>query len=352
MNRSNGKSLVTSFIFVVALCLLVSSPARADEYMDALFATPTVQEIDAAYKSVVYQPKCEGFTLGDTYEKGQGYVIYKVSYLSDGLKQTGFYGAPTSKGAHPLVVVNHFGFDGVTSTEFPKLRKLLSDGFVIAAATYRGELGEALGAEGDMDVLGYEAHDVMNLMECAVARKEVDRKHIFMWGVSHGAGLTVSILAQSNQIKAAATAAAPTNLMNARFKKLATDWRVRPGSVEVVLQMLIPKKGIAKMKGVLGVKDKDVATIPRSRSEMLRRSPVFFADHINTPLIMYYGDQDPVAFFDDGQVITDNLKSRGVVSRLVVFPQRGHAYSDVENVQMDTEVIAFFKSYLKSDGKK
>jgi len=336
------------FSFVIAVLIFAFSiQSRCDEYLDALFAPPTQQELDTAFKRMTYKPYCKDFTRAAVYLDEPEYIVYKVTYDSDGLKQTGLFGWPkNASGRVPLIVLNHAGFSGFGKLDNSRIAQFLKRGYAVGVATYRGEGGEAGRAGGDMDIIGDEAHDILNLMECAAADEKVDGTRIAMVGVSHGGGLTIAALTQTRRVKAAATASAPTSLMNAKMKDMAAKWRVSPASVEVILQILMPKEGIAKMKQILGVKEKDPARIPAARQEMLRRSPALFADKIECPVLMWYGGQDPVAIWTDGKLIESSLTKRGIESKVTVFENRQHSYTPAEIEDVFLQILYFFDEKL------
>lgn len=335
------------------LLLIIALPARGvcgnSQYADALFATPTIQELDAAYALKQYTPECEDFVVGDVLDSGGWYQARKVTYTSDGTTQTGLFALPAGDGPFPLVMLNHAGFGGVTNFDLVRVRELTERGYAVAAATYRGEDGLAGHAAGDEDVLGDEAHDILNLLECAAAQPRVDGTRVAMLGASHGSGITLSALSilPPGRVRAAALLAIPSNLLGPGVKNLALEWMRQPSRVEALLQMLLTPDAMAKMKTVLGVRDRNPANIPETRLELLRRSPVFFADHIATPALLYYGAEDPIAFEEDGYAIAASLQARGFEARVTVYEGQGHAIGAENAAAAFNEIYEFFDKYLK-----
>jgi dipeptidyl aminopeptidase/acylaminoacyl peptidase len=345
MKTTKAACRILWILLIATAC--VATRASTANYLDAVFAPPTDTELAAAYARIQYEPRCVDFKLGEVFEDADAYTIYKVAYTSDGLKQTGLFARPKSGGPFPLLMLNHGGFSGIGKLDIPKIKEYLSNGYAVAMATYRGEAGQAGRAEGTLDILGDEMHDVLNLMECAAAQENVDPDRIVAYGGSHGAGLTLSALTQTRRIKAAAAASAPAGLLNDKIQTMAAKWRTQPGSTEVLLNIFITREGITVMKKILGIKENDPARIPAVRFEIFRRSPVLFADRIVTPLLMYYGEKDPVTSAADGKIIADSLQKRGVPVKLTVFPGSGHSYSPKEMDQTDSEILEFLDSYVK-----
>ena len=322
--------------------------ARAESYVEALFATPTEQELATAYARIQYEPRCADFKIGEVYFEDADAAVYKVSYTSDGLKQTGLFGQPKTGGPYPLLLLNHGGFSGILKFDLPKIKTFLGHGYAVAMATYRGEGGDAGRAEGALDILGDEMRDILNLMECAAAQERVAPDRIVALGGSHGGGLTLMALTQTGRIRAAAVASAPAGLLNDKIRKIASTWRTQPATVEVSLNLFMTREGIVLMKKILGIKENNPARIPAVRLEIFRRSPVLFAGRISTPLAIYYGGKDPVTSSADGKLIAESLQKRGVPVKLTVYENSGHSYAPDEMKQMDAEILDFFDSYVRA----
>ncbi len=347
------KHFLKTALAILAMSLAsIGAQAAEDPYITALFAPPTQAEIETAYTATAYAPSCNAYETGEVFEETPNYIIYKVTYMSDGFRQTGIVGFPKSKKPAPLAVVNHFGFDGITPYEKVTYGKLLDAGFAIAMATYRGETGLAGKSEGAMDVLGYELHDVQNLMACVEKLPEIDATKLFLVACSHGSGIGVNLLAHDNRFLAAVLSTAPSNLYNEKMRKTIRNWRRAPATVEVTLSILIPYAGIDILKRDIGIITGKMDMIPAARAQMLRRSPAFFADWITTPTYFYYGGQDPVAFGEDGQAIAASLTRRGIETKVTIFEKSGHAFNASENTIHDTEMIEFLTRKLRETQAK
>ena len=340
------KSFSKIILFMVILLALSSTAARSENYIDVLFAPPTQEELDKVWDATRYQPACKNLAIGDVFKETENGTLYKITYSSDGYKQTGFMGRPNGDGPFPVAVLNHFGFGGVTLTEIDDAMEFIKRGYLVAMPTYRGEVGLGGQAEGPVDVLGDEVHDVLNLMECAAAQENADPDRMVMMGVSHGGGLTLSALGHTDRIRAAATMAAPLNLMGPPIKDMVITWIKQPSRIEVILQILVSKQGIKKLKSILGIKERDAAKIPANREELLRRSPAMFADRFTVPMLMYLGDQDPVSFPEDAQAVAASLNSRGIFAKATVFENQSHAISPESSAGAKEEIFEFFDKVL------
>jgi dipeptidyl aminopeptidase/acylaminoacyl peptidase len=348
LSRKAIARITVSFAIALLLCL----PCRAadsSDYVDALFAPPTAAELDAALEQTQYAPQCVDFAFGEIYKEIGSGAIFHITYTSDGYKQSGILGIPAGKGPFPIAIFNHSGFGGISGFDVGEAERFVQQGYVVALATYRGEQDKGKNfpkAEGPMDVLGDEVHDILNLMECAAALDTTDPDRIVMMGVSHGGGLTLSALLRTNRVKAAATFASPINLTAPEIRDMVTNWIKTPSGVEAVLSILVSNEGIKKLRTLIGIKDRDMARVPERRFEILRRSPTLYADRITVPLAMHIGTEDPVGYEQDCEAVAANLQARGIESTCVVFQGQGHALKREDHEAARDKAFEFFEKYL------
>jgi dipeptidyl aminopeptidase/acylaminoacyl peptidase len=56
------------------------------------------------------------------------------------------------------------------------------------------------------------------------------------------------------------------------------------------------------------------------------RSPVWFADRIATPLLVFHGDDDPVVPVGQSRLLVERMKASGADVELCVYPGEGHGF--------------------------
>jgi dienelactone hydrolase len=340
---------VLSLSLLPALCFPITPRADNGEYFKEVFVPPAREELQQVWDATRYEPACKDFSIGETFKELKNGSLHYVTYTSDGYAQTGLYGKPGGKGPFRVLIFNHFGFSGITGTEISDAEDFINHGYIVAMATYRGEFGLAGKAEGPVDVLGDEVHDVLNLMECAAKDPDADPDKIVMMGVSHGGGLTLSALGHTNRIKAAATMAAPLNITGKPIQQLVRSWIKQPSKTEVLLSVLVSDEGLAKLKSILGLNERDLSKVVENRKELIRRSPALFAYKISVPVIMYLGDQDPVSFPEDAMAVEASLKTRGIFSRVTVFKNQSHGILPESGAAAKKEIMELFDRVLKGE---
>jgi dipeptidyl aminopeptidase/acylaminoacyl peptidase len=195
-------------------------------------------------------------------------VIYKITYLSDGLKVKGYMVFPKKPGKYPCVIYNRGG-----NREFGKLNEwdygyimaqIASWGYIVVGSQYRGNDG----GEGQEEFGGKDIDDVMNLFPLLNHIQKADTSRIGMFGISRGGMMTYISLKKTKQLKAAVVISGVTDLI----KMLDT----RPEFDAEVYGELIPD-------------------YKNNKTKLLReRSAVYFADEIckTTPIFILQGTSD------------------------------------------------------------
>jgi dipeptidyl aminopeptidase/acylaminoacyl peptidase len=88
---------------------------------------------------------------------------------------------------------------------------------------------------------------------------------------------------------------------------------------------------------------------PVKDEQMLRDiSPLFHADKIRRPLLVFQGENDPRVIKPESDEIVAEVKKNGVPVEYVVFPEEGHGFAKkANNATVMTTTLAFLDKYLK-----
>lgn len=191
-------------------------------------------------------------------------------YLSDGLKVAGFLYKPrTTEGKKlPIILWCHGGVgqDSAISNEnfhdLYEMYRLSSAGFVVLAPQYRG----VDGGQGKDEVGGADVHDILNLVPIAESLGYADLDRLFIVGVSRGAMMALQAIRIGLHARAAVVVGVPVDWQSAAkdnptLTRIAQDYWPDYNS---------------------------------NREEAFRsRSPAFWADQINVPVLIFAGALDP-----------------------------------------------------------
>jgi dipeptidyl aminopeptidase/acylaminoacyl peptidase len=193
--------------------------------------------------------------------------FFKIVYLSDGLKVTGYMSAPKKTGKYPCVIYNRGGnreFGALNNNSVIRfLGEMASWGYVVVASQYRGNDG----GEGKEEFGGSDVNDILNLVPFLSHIDKADTSRIGMYGWSRGGMMTYLALTKTNQIKAA--------VVGSGLADALLNTKKRPG-MDSVFAELAP-----------GYRS--------NRDSLLRtRSAVYWADKIcaTTPLLLLTGSAD------------------------------------------------------------
>lgn len=252
--------------------------------------------------------------------------FYRIIYLSDNLKVTGYLAEPKAKGKYPCIISNRggnqdFGQWNALSIAF-FLGRMADWGYVVIASQYRGNDG----GEGKEEFGGKDVNDVLNLVPVLSDFPNADTTRIGIEGVSRGGMMVYLALKKSEQFKAAVVTAGVTNF----FTSIAN----RPEMEKGVYASLIPNYA----------SDKD--------AQLKARSAVYWADQLckTTPLLIMHGSADWRVSPEEAFELVKKLYEYKHPTRFILFEGADHGIREFKN-EAFTETKRHFDFYLR-DGKK
>ena len=158
--------------------------------------------------------------------------------------------------------------------------------------------------------------DAKAAVDKAVELGVVDRERIGVTGHSHGALMTVNLLAHSNLFRAGMAT-------SGSYNKTLTPFGFQ----------------------------NERRSVWESTDVYLKVSPFFFADKIKLPLLIMHGEDDanPGTTPLQGVKLYEAIRGNGGTARLVMLPHEPHAYTALEsNEQYVAEMIRWFDKYVKN----
>jgi len=148
---------------------------------------------------------------------------------------------------------------------------------------------------------GVDAEDVLAVVEAAAARFDfIDRRRIGVLGGSYGGYLTSWLVGHTNRFRAACSERAVNNVLTMTWTSDIGHWFN------------------ADYAGV------DWLTDPK---ELLRQSPVTYADDIHTPLLILHSENDLRCPISQGEEMFVRLRALGREVEFVRFPGSSHELS-------------------------
>ncbi|XP_071900162.1 acylamino-acid-releasing enzyme-like isoform X1 [Anas platyrhynchos] len=220
---------------------------------------------------------------------------------------------PGSKAPHPLVVCPHGGPHAVFDARWrPSMAALCRLGFAVLLVNYRGSLGfgqasieSLLSRVGEQDVA-----DTQLAVEQALHSEPLDSHRLALLAGSHGAFIALHLLAREpKRYQACALRNPVSNLPALLGTSDIPDWRY--------VSLGLPYS-FERVPGA-----EDIAT-------MLQRSPIAQAHRVQTPVLLCVGARDRRVSPTQAVELYRVLRARGVPTRLLWYPEGGHALAGTE----------------------
>ncbi len=250
--------------------------------------------------------------------------LYRISYLSDGLKVRGLMVKPKKAGNYPCIIINRGGNRDFGSLKIAQgifwLGQIAKEGYIVIASQYRGNEG----GEGKEEFGGKDVNDVLNLVDVLEEVEGADTSKIGMYGWSRGGMMTYIALTQSNRIKAAVVGGAVSD----NFRMVAD----RPEMESGVLAELVPDY------------DKN------KEEELRKRSAVHWADKFpkDVPILMLHGNADWRVKPEHSLSMALEFEKHRVPYRLIIFEGGDHGIREHKK-EVNEQVLAWFDRYLKQE---
>jgi dipeptidyl aminopeptidase/acylaminoacyl peptidase len=257
------------------------------------------------------------------FERFEGIEAEKLSYLSNGIKVTGYYLRPQKipEGGAPLILFNRGGrarYGMLNVLTFNNLiLPLVERGYIVAATQYRG----VDGGQGEDSFGGEEVTDIINLAHIVQQFPEWDGRNCFQFGWSRGGMMTLLALKHSFKTTAAALGAPLIDLT------LSTEDNQKR---EAWLQRVLPDY---EEQGIKALEE---------------RSAPYWLNKLNkTPLLLMHGDADKDVSIMHSRRLAAQLSQREHSHKLVEY-EGGNHYLNRQREEVMEEVDRWFKRHLQS----
>jgi dipeptidyl aminopeptidase/acylaminoacyl peptidase len=265
-------------------------------------------------KIVEYQPMSVASPFKDKVE------ISRLKYLSDSMKIVGFLLRPAHKEESqklPAIVYNRPGIGDshkIDEETLAYLSILPAQGYLVGASQFRGNDG----SEGSESYLAKDLDDALHMLDLVKSLPDVDVERVGMLGFSRGAAVTYQLLKQQVDIKAACVMGCATDFVDA-YQQLP-HYRLF-------------------LEAVFG------GTPETALEEYTKRSPLYWPEKINVPLLIIQGTDDQHVPIQEVKDFAERLKVLNKVHELVIYPEGDHTLDKVKE-DKDNHILAWFDKYL------
>jgi dipeptidyl aminopeptidase/acylaminoacyl peptidase len=229
----------------------------------------------------------------------------------------------------PLIVFNHDGIHSHFNMPYVHIvRELMDLGYVVVAPEYRGSTGYGEEYYSQIDYGGAEVDDVHDVRNWAVANlPHVDPERVGIMGWSHGGYITLMNIFRWPHDYKVAYAGCPVSDLVMRMGYKAQAYR-------------------DLYAGFIGKQAED------DPMEYRKRSPVFYADKLDTPLLVHSNTNDEDVNVMEVQHLIEAFKAAGKTFELKIYDNApgGHSFNRLDTAlarQSRQEIYAFLAKYLK-----
>ncbi|HUP61569.1 MAG TPA: prolyl oligopeptidase family serine peptidase [Thermoanaerobaculia bacterium] len=233
------------------------------------------------------------------------------------------------KGKAPMLVFAHGGVHGRLTSNYAHIfREALEHGFVIVSPEYRGSIGHGGDLYNQIDYGGAEIDDTHDARNWAVENLPfVDRNRVGIFGWSHGGFHTLMNIFNWPDDYKVAYAGVPVSDLVARMGYTGQNYR-------------------DIFEGFVGKQPED------NVMEFRRRSPVYHADKLKTPLLIHTTTNDEDVHVLEVEHLIAALKAAGKQFEYKIYQNApgGHRFNRIDTAlakESRKEMWAFLARHLK-----
>ncbi len=334
-----GTIILTLLTFVYSGCDTTEPEEQnkivAGVDLDELFAPPQPAEVQSVLdewdqRDISVQNLVE--VSADTLDFGAGKkgIARVVSHDVGGVTHFGAIVVPVgaTAGSLPVLIYNHGGDGGenldVTLTFLSLGISEIIDQFVYVVPSFRDEPlivnGVRYQSEGPASPWDLDVDDALALLNVALeTTPEANTDRIGAFGFSRGGGVSLLMAIRDPRIDLVSEFFGPTNFYvqdveDTIVEALNGELRNLPGLNYLDEMYIQPLKNGA-------------ISMAEARIQMVRRSPVLFADRLPDVQIQH-GEQDDIVAVDHAQSLAETLQNMGrnaTELELHIYPNAGHS---------------------------
>src|ERR1039457_784898 len=252
-----------------------------------------------------------------------------LHWTNDGFNIQGWLIYPAGFDAgkkYPMVVAVHGGPASSVKPSWPRPgynpALLSQQGYFVLMPNPRGSYGqgEKFAAANVRDFGGGDLRDILAGVDEAVRTAPVDPQRIGITGWSYGGFMTMFAVTQTNRFKAAVAGAGISNWQSYYGQNAIDTW-------------MIPYFG---------------ASVYDDPAVYAKMSAIDFIKQVKTPTLMVVGERDGECPAAQSYEFWRALKTLGVKTQMVVYPNEGHSFHKPEH-QKDVllRMIAWFNENLR-----
>lgn len=190
---------------------------------------------------------------------------------------------------------------------YPFVKEAVDRGYVIIAPDYRGSTGYGEAFHKEIDYGGYEIDDVLTAYDYLKTLPHVDPERVAIMGWSHGGFIALHAVFREKHPFAAGVAIVPVTNLVFRLSYKGPGYSREYSTQKRILGLPFEKRDI-----------------------YIERSPYYYVDKLNVPLLVHVATNDTDVNFVEAQMLIDALRARKpelAETRIYKDPPSGHTFS-------------------------
>ena len=310
---------------------LASSPH--DRYIgarlqsDAAPATPYVIEVATGTARKIIDPLPEALR---NREMAVGESVHIPSF--DGRPVPAFLFKPAGAGPFPAIIDVHGGPTAQSRRDFGGFRQyLVSKGFVVLVPNVRGSTGygKTYTKLDNHDFGGGPLKDVVACKQWLAAHASVDAQRVVVMGGSYGGYMALAAATFTPTEFAAVVDLFGVSDLKSLVEGFPAYWM--SGAESIYRKFGDPKN-------------------PADAQYQHDRSPLYFLDKVERPILVVQGDHDARVKKDQSDRVVQALKQRNVPVHYLVLKDEGHGFSRTESIVVTYKAVdRFLDRYIFGD---
>ncbi len=264
----------------------------------------------------------------------------------DGLKLTAYLTLPTGiksvnylKKPFPLIVFPHGGpFQARDNGGYdPYTGWLASRGYAVLRVNFRlsSGLGKKLVNAGNGEWGRKALLDLVDAVQWCIDKGVTSKTKVGIMGGSYGGYATLAALAFiPKEFAVGVSIAGPSSLITV-MEKVPQYWDF-PSYPLSDSELFFTKGAFIKSMG-------GNPSTASGRRFLASRSPLYFANNIESPLLLIQGENDPIVTKIESQQIFNKLKQMHKKAHLILFSDEGHQFRHYANIDVS---LAYSEKWL------
>ncbi len=233
--------------------------------------------------------------------------------------------------SYPLLILPHGGVHANFTTYHTHIiRELMAQGYIVAAPEYRGSTGYGKSFYEQIDYGGLEIDDIHACKEHMLENYDfIDKNRVGLIGWSHGGLIALMEIFRFPDDYKAAFAGVPVSDLVSRMGYYDDDYR-KEFSAEFHIGQ----------------------TANENVDEYRRRSPIYHADKLKTPLLIHTNTNDDDVYSLEVENLIHALKANGKKFDYEIFKDipGGHSFDRIDtktSKEIRLKIYKFLAGYLK-----